>query len=126
MMTSGSAAASSAHCIQSECLPACPNRLWPPADSISSGIQLPPAISGSTHSMKATRGLARPATLARNRVESALHVAHKRLAGFLRCKSAGNAANVGVDVGHAVGLERDDLDWLTRPRAGGGLHVAQG
>src|SRR5215475_11727165 len=58
-MTSGSAANKPSHAIQSECAPASPNRLFPPAAAISSGIQLPPAISGSTHSMKATRGLPR-------------------------------------------------------------------
>ena len=49
-MTSGSAATNSSHLSQGECWPACPNRFSPPAISTSSGIQLPPAISGSIHS----------------------------------------------------------------------------
>jgi len=57
-MTSGSASRSSSQVIQGECRPAVPNRLSPPAIATSSGIQLPPAISGSIHSMQATVGRA--------------------------------------------------------------------
>ena len=56
MMTSGSRARSSSHVIQGEWTPGLPKTSMPPARSISSGVQLPAAISGSIHSMHATVG----------------------------------------------------------------------
>ena len=63
-MTSGLAAATSFQVIHGEGSPVEPNTLTPPAMSISSGIQWPPDIGGSTHSMKASFFFGRPATLA--------------------------------------------------------------
>ena len=40
-------------------MPAAPNKFSPPAICTSSGIQLPPAISGSIHSIMAARGRVR-------------------------------------------------------------------
>ena len=44
-------------------MPAAPNKFSPPAICTSSGIQLPPAISGSIHSIMAARGRVRAVPL---------------------------------------------------------------
>ena len=83
------------------CRPA-PNRLWPPAISISSGIQLPPAISGSTHSMKATRGRARPATRAAHGGDAApASRATSASPASASPRARATRRDVGVDVGDA-------------------------
>ena len=63
-ITSGSAAETSFQVIHGDGSPFWPNALTPPAIPISSGIQWPPDIGGSTHSMKASFFFGRPATLA--------------------------------------------------------------
>src|SRR5579875_3216960 len=64
MIASGSAAIRSSQFIHGECAPGSPNRFSAPSSAISSGTQLPAAISGSGHSTAATRGW-RPVDFAR-------------------------------------------------------------
>src|SRR5258707_391706 len=55
--TSGSAACSSSQPSQGECNPTSPKTFTPPAYTTSSGVQLPAAIKGSSHSSTVTHEL---------------------------------------------------------------------
>src|SRR5229473_534408 len=55
--TSGSAVCNSCQLSHGECCPTSPKTFSPPAYSTNSGVQLPEAINGSSHSNIETRGL---------------------------------------------------------------------
>ena len=56
IIVSGSAAINSCQLMRGECCPVTPPIGLPPAISTSSGIQFPANMSGSVHSIQATRG----------------------------------------------------------------------
>ena len=118
-------AATSFQVIHGEGSPVVPNRLTPPAMSISSGIQCPPDIGGSTHSMKASFFFGRPATLAAMAAKRVLHRGDELLAGLGTADGFGDAGDVGVDVGKGVRAHRDDARLPVHELAHGALHVGE-
>ena len=99
IMTSGSAAARSSHFIHGECAPASPNRFTAPNIETSSGIQLPAAISGSCHSISATRGR-RSVDLHRAAMSAILRSidSEQRKSSFLDPAGARDAHHVVADI----------------------------
>ena len=105
--TSGSASTSCSQVIHGEWRPASPNRLTPPAISTSSGIQLPAAMSGSIHSMQATRG-GSGAGSGGYRAHG-LQACDQGLAASSDAQRARDTADVAPYVGERIGIERYDL-----------------
>src|SRR5690348_7063799 len=111
-ITSGSAAKIWFQSSPGEGWPVASNKFSPPAISTSSGIQLPPAINGSIHSIMALRGRVRAAPLC-----SAICVLDQTFALAFAPERAGDFSDVLPDVRERVRLEGYDLHPPSAPCA---------
>ena len=98
--------------------PGCAKRLQPPAISISSGIQFPPAINGPSHSIAATLG--RDCAVSRllaDRGKTFGQGTDQFFGPRRNAKRLGDTADIVPNIIEVVWLERDHRRLHPRPRA---------
>ena len=108
-MTSGSAARTSSQVSRREGPPGEATASMPPASSIISGTQWPPANGGSSHSSARTRGRGRPAAAARTAASRSSSRPTSASAAAARPTAVADAADVGEDVGEGPRVERQQV-----------------